>query len=209
MRSWILVLMLFPGLTWAQTPPDDEGELVLAYTLDGVQFTTTLMVWESGFARLVVASFDSSEEPGTRNAEAVQTVVPKEDVQQLKKDLVSLGILKLDGQVTSICLRCLDPITRVEPQPSPGFAPFIPTPFQRVTFILRAPKRVHELVDRHPRLWERFRVYLRPREASFATVPETRFFSGNAFFVVNRITQFARETFPDTPLEPRDWVVPH
>ena len=192
MRGWVVALgLLVPLGAWAQFPPGEAGELVLAYTWErtdlafpgGGEFPTrSIQVWESGFVERTVFS-GGSPILGEISTERSTRVVSVEEVQRLKTDLIELGIFKLDGQVRPVCFVCFGIL---RPQP------------QRVTFISRLPKHVIELVRRYPHLYKRFGVYLRPKEASFAASParEVRP-SQEAFFVLNRINQFERETFPE------------
>ena len=208
----LVALGVVPDLGWGQFPgpPDDAGELVLAHTLQssvlppgiatggGFGPAQSMQVWESGYAELWTTTVSGIPD-GPNPTQVSIRVVPVEDVQQLKRDLIRLGILKLDGRVMATCTLCL--------------APFVP-PIdpQRVTFIDRVPKWLHEYLMRHPKFYHQFKVYLRPREASFFAVP----FQGldpvaprppgddaqTAFNVVNRINEFARVTFQGPVIQP-------
>ena len=115
MQALVLVLLaVVSGSGWAQGfPDDDEGELVLAYTMvetnivlpgggPGARFS--LQLWESGFAELTTTGRGLQATTRTLGA-----LVLLEDVRQVKRDLIRLGILKLDGRLTPACTRSARP----------------------------------------------------------------------------------------------------
>ena len=80
-----------------------------------------------------------------------------------------------------------------------------------MTFVDRVQKWVHDYLKRRSHLYARFKVHLRPREASFAAVPERAAFQPPVLpipdvdpqiscDVLMRIKSFMRDTFPDAPI---------